>query len=228
MALYGRREELKIIGPRGIYEFLSKIVEAYPFWREYNIRVLEVEKGNKVDLGEVCLEAGPAEHNCEALSYKISSKEPRVNIDVAKLKELGIPPGPHLRELIKGGEIEIKGKRIRLEEVASRISPPISLVYSGDTRPIEEMISFSKGVDVLIHDSTYSSDHENIAYEYFHSTSVDAARIAKKAGVKALYLVHFSPRIRNPEKLLEEARRVFKNTYLPKELSYIDLLRSFP
>ncbi len=228
LALYGRKEALPIIGPKGTYDFLSKVIEAYPFWREYEIKVIEVKKGDSLDLGEVLLEVGPAEHNCEAVSYKVSSKEPRIKIDPEKLKSLGISPGPKIKKLIEKGEIEISGRKVKLEEVASKISPPISLVYSGDTRPLEEMVSFAKGVDLLIHDATYTSEYENVAYEYFHSTSVDAARIAKEAGVKMLYLIHFSPRVRDPERLVDEARKVFKRTYLARELSYLDLLRLFP
>ena len=56
-----------------------------------------------------------------------------------------------------------------------------------------------------------------------HSTSEEAARVALKAGVGKLIIGHFSQRYRTQVTLLEEARRVFKNSDLAIEGKVISI-----
>ena len=53
-----------------------------------------------------------------------------------------------------------------------------------------------------------------MARQYNHSTSIQAAQIAKEAGVKTLLLNHFSSRYmyRDIQKIIRETRKVFPNT----------------
>ncbi|MEM1742713.1 MAG: MBL fold metallo-hydrolase, partial [Nitrososphaerota archaeon] len=93
------------------------------------------------------------------------------------------------------------------------------IVYTGDTAPNDRIAEFAKDADVLIHDSTFDSSYEKEALEQGHSTARQAALIARKAGVKRLYLFHLSPRFeKNPRKLLEEALEIFPESYLAEDL----------
>ena len=67
---------------------------------------------------------------------------------------------------------------------------------------------------MLFHEATYLDDLKDKAKERFHSTTIDAATIAKKAKVDKLVLGHYSSRYKDLKPLLEEARTVFKNTEL--------------
>ena len=51
----------------------------------------------------------------------------------------------------------------------------------------------------------------------FHTTSLQAATIAKKAEVKKLIIGHFSARYKELQPLVDEARTVFPNTELAIE-----------
>ena len=53
-----------------------------------------------------------------------------------------------------------------------------------------------------------------MAIERKHSTSVEAATIAKKSKVKILIITHISTRYKDAEPLLREAKKIFKNTIL--------------
>ena len=55
------------------------------------------------------------------------------------------------------------------------------------------------------------------AHEKLHSTALEAAEIAKKAGVKKLLIGHFSARYDDLQPLLDEARSVFPETYLAED-----------
>lgn len=86
--------------------------------------------------------------------------------------------------------------------------------YVTDTRPPYVAVGSLKGVRVLIHDSAFSADDEVLARERYHSTTVEAAEIARLADAGMLVLYHISARYRERERLLREARRFFRNAYL--------------
>jgi len=68
--------------------------------------------------------------------------------------------------------------------------------YSGDTRPCEQFIKDSAGVDLMIHEATFLQDLLKNAIENKHSTALEAIEVAYKAGAKKLVLTHFSQRYR--------------------------------
>ena len=79
---------------------------------------------------------------------------------------------------------------------------------------LHEMIS---GVTVLYHESTYANDSKERAKLYYHSTSQEAAKVAKDAKVRKLLLGHYSSRYPTEEILLDEAKSIFPNSYLTNE-----------
>ena len=69
----------------------------------------------------------------------------------------------------------------------------------------------------MYHEATFMNDRKNRAKETNHSTTIDAATIAKLAEVSHLLIGHFSQRYRDENLLLEESKSVFKNTLLAKQ-----------
>jgi len=78
-------------------------------------------------------------------------------------------------------------------------------------------------VDLLYHEATFADEMEDRAALTHHSTASQAATIAKKAGVGKLLLGHYSTRYKDPTPLEEEARKMFKETYLTHEGETISL-----
>ena len=91
------------------------------------------------------------------------------------------------------------------------------LCYCSDTKYCESIIDKIKGVILLYHEATFMNDRKNRAEETNHSTTIDAATIAKLAKVKHLLIGHFSQRYRDESLLLEESKSVFKNTLIAKQ-----------
>ena len=85
------------------------------------------------------------------------------------------------------------------------------------------MVEFAKDSTILIHESTYMNEDADKAEENFHSTSSDAAEIAKASNSKELILTHFSTRYTKTDELLKEAKDVFENTRLAKDFMRIDV-----
>jgi ribonuclease Z len=65
-------------------------------------------------------------------------------------------------------------------------------------------------------------DRKERAIETFHSTTIDAATIAKKAEVGTLLIGHFSQRYKELDELLNETKSVFDNTKLAQQGMQID------
>ncbi len=86
------------------------------------------------------------------------------------------------------------------------------LAYSCDTEPSQAVRRLADGADVLIHEATGSS--------VGHTSPEEAGEIAAQAGAGALYLIHYPPKLIDPEELLARARQTFHG---PVSVAY-DLL----
>ncbi len=100
------------------------------------------------------------------------------------------------------------------EEVMGKTRKGRKIVYSGDTRPSPAITELARDCDVLIHDSTLSRDLEDKAKRYGHSSAAQAAAIAKQANAKVLFLTHISPRYNDATVLEDEAKNVFKHSFI--------------
>src|SRR3989338_3503292 len=114
-------------------------------------------------------------------------------------------------ELSRNGSIRVGGKTIRLRDV-TYVQPGKKIAYSGDSAPCRELVRAAKGADLLIHDSTFGEDRVEEAAEAMHSTALQAATMAKKAGAKKLLLTHFSGRYPDASALVAEAKKAFAET----------------
>ena len=106
----------------------------------------------------------------------------------------------------------------RKEKILEQLfrSPQIAICKC-DTEYNPDMIEQITGVSTIYHDCTYSETDKERAKKHFHSTAAQAANTAKQAEAGTLILGHFSARYNNENILLEEAKEIFKNSYLAKE-----------
>ena len=123
-----------------------------------------------------------------------------------------------------GQSITLKdGTKITSDMILGPSRKGRKIVFSGDTKPYGKMIEFSKNADVLIHEATFDSELEDIAVDYGHTTAAQAAKIAEKAQVEKLFLTHISPRYLNHQILEDDARKIFKNSHVPKDFHEIEI-----
>lgn len=81
------------------------------------------------------------------------------------------------------------------------------VAYSCDTAPCDAVVELARDADMLIHEANGAGPG--------HSSMVEAADIARAAGVDRLVLVHLPPGLK--QELLEAARNVFPETTLGVE-----------
>lgn len=224
MGLDMRREDLQVYAPKGFAELFNVLDTVMHPYRLYKVIIHEVKEGLIYDDDKVEVYAIRAKHSVESYSYKIKEKDKPPRILKEKLKELGIPEGPHLRKLKSGSPIKLSdGRIIYPEQVLGEPIKGKSIVYTGDTAPNEDLISFAENADLLIHEATFGDSEEAMARESKHSTARDAAKIAKKAKVKQLVLTHISARYSDSSILLQEAKEEFENVILAQDFFRLQL-----
>jgi ribonuclease Z len=85
-----------------------------------------------------------------------------------------------------------------------------SFCYSGDTAPSKAIAKLATGCKLLIHDSAFPDEMADKAKKSNHSTSGEAASIAREARVEILVLFHWSNVNEGKEQqLVNQARTVF-------------------
>jgi ribonuclease Z len=97
------------------------------------------------------------------------------------------------------------------------------IVYTGDSEPTDEVVERARGADVLIHDATTDAALEEKANRYGHSSSRQAAEIARKAGVGLLILTHLSPRYEEWSTVLADAKAVFENSRVADDFMEVEV-----
>lgn len=218
MDMNGREAPLVVHGPSGTTEAVRALCHIGHYKPSFPIRVEELRDGASLDLGDYALKARSLKHNVPNLGYAVVEKDRPGRFDKPRALELGVPEGPFFGQLQRGEDATLPdGKVVRSADVVGPPRPGRKVAYTGDCVPGEATIELAKGADVLIHDSTFGSDYAE-ANAYGHSTSVQAAAIAQRAGVQKLYLTHFSARYRDVRPLLAEAQRVFPNTEAAHDL----------
>ncbi len=156
----------------------------------------------------------PLRHRIQCCGFRFDEKPKAPNIIKEKIKEYDILIKDI--KLIKAGNNYTlnDGTIIPNNELVIPPRKPRSFAYCSDTAYFENIIDTIKDVDLLYHEATFSESENKFARETFHSTGTQAAKIALQAGVQKLIIGHFSSRYKSPEKILNEARSVFPETYM--------------
>jgi ribonuclease Z len=219
-SLAGRKDPLFIFGPQGIREMIETAIRLSGSFLSYPVEFQEIITNKSVKVYEsetIKVFAFPLQHRIPTYGYKFVEKEKARHIVPEKLELYNIPftQIPDLRMGADG--ISVDGDVIPNREVTRDPHPVRSYAYCSDTIYDESLISHIAGVDLLYHEATFMHDLAEKARDRMHTTSCEAAMIAKKAKVQKLIIGHFSSRYDNLEPLLHEARSVFSNTELAIE-----------
>jgi ribonuclease Z len=168
------------------------------------------------------LKTQPLDHTVPTLGFRLEELED-VRFLPEKLELAGIR-GSDVGELRRKGLIHKSGGMVRLEDVSIR-RPGSVFAFVMDTRPCPGAVALAKDADLLVMEATYTSEQQDLAKLYFHSTAADAGRVALNAGAHRLALGHFSQRYSNTSGHLEDARAVFGNVIALNDLDRIDIPR---
>lgn len=218
--------ELTIYGPKGLRQFIVVSLQISDTHLQYPLKIVEIEDGVIFEDDQFIVEAAKLDHAVESFGYRIIEKDKPGTLNAKKPQEEGVPPGPIYAKLKKGESVELENNKII--HGGDYLGPTIKgriITILGDTRTCENAVKLASNADILVHESTFSADSEEMAYEYFHSTTSQAAKTAKRADVNVLCLTHISSRygLEDSKQLVEEAKSIFPNTYIAHDFFEIEI-----
>ena len=149
--------------------------------------------------------------NCSGFIFK--EKKYKRRLDRKKIEKFNIHYN-FFTSLMKGRDYNKDDVRIKNSELTRNPEFFHSYAFCSDTSFSKEIISKVKNVDVLYHETTFAKDVLERALETGHSTTHQAAQIAKRAKVKLLITGHYSQRYADLNVLLDETKEVFGNSIL--------------
>ncbi|MFT8824345.1 MAG: ribonuclease Z [Liquorilactobacillus mali] len=212
---------LVIYGPKGVKDFVQMSLRVSQSKLTYKIKYVEIEQtGLLVDEERFKVYVDRLDHRIECFGYRVVESDYPGELQVERLKAEHVPAGPLYGKLKAGEKVElsdgriIDGKDYLGEKKRGRV-----VTILGDTRQTSSILGLAKDADVLVHESTFGRDEAQLAYNYHHSTNMQAAKVAKQAGVKRLFLTHISARYIGAKalQLEKDAHKVFGNTTLAND-----------
>jgi ribonuclease Z len=218
--LLGRTEELHLYGPPLLKEILDLQLEASTTILHYPLFFHPLAFSG-IDLvyedDKVSVHSFPLLHSVPTCGFLFREKRHRRKIRKDILAEINIPVTQ--LENLKSGEdyVDEQGRVYKNSDVTLDPPAPRSYAYCSDTAYTESILPFIQHCDLLYHEATFLNNMASAAREKRHSTTLDAATIAKKAHVKKLLIGHFSARYDDLGPLLEEARTVFPDTMIAED-----------
>lgn len=187
---------------------------------------LEIHPRPIVQEGEIYRDAGLTieayrlHHPVETFGYRIKEDD-GFSLQPDKLRELGVE-GAAIGRLKETGTIQVQGRTVALEQVGVP-KRGLCVAFIMDTAECENALKLARKADLLVCESTFGSEHRELAETYGHLTAEQAALIAKQSGVRQLLLTHFSQRYPNTDKLLAEARRIHDATSAANDGDVLEL-----
>lgn len=223
----GGNETLEIYGPKGIKNFIQTALKISQTRLSYNIKFFEIENEGLIFKDQQFqVYCQKLDHGITSYGYRVVEADHEGELQVAELQKLGVAPGPIYGRLKKGETVTLAdGRQLSGKDFVGAAKKGRIVTILGDTRRTQSAIELARGADALVHESTFNKNEAQMAKAYFHSTTHQAADVAKRAGVKQLLLTHISARYLGKDAvgLETEAKEVFPNTKIVKDFDVIEI-----
>jgi ribonuclease Z len=227
LSLDGCDHPVCIYYPESGQSYLERLCAAAIYQNEVELVLRPVEHSSE-GLMRLCqndayaLEAHILDHSVPTIGFRLEEREGR-RLLPEKLEHARVR-GPDIGKLRREGQIKIDERVVQLDEV-SIPRPGSVFAFIMDTTPCPGAIALARDADLLVMESTYTSECQDLAKLYRHSTAVDAASTARAAGARRLALTHFSQRYPDSEQHLREAQAIFTNVIVLNDMDRIIIPR---
>ncbi len=230
LSTYGilsREKELHIYGPKGIKEVtllqlkVSKSHANYPIiFHELNSKESElIFEDDKVSVKTI-----PLKHRVYTNGYLFTEKEKPLKLHIDNIKQYKEIDRADYNNIKAGKDITLStGEIISNSELTLPPKQPLSFAFCSDTVYKPDIVPIIKDADLLYHEATFLNDKEDLARKTKHTTSKQAAQIAKDANVNQLILGHYSGRYKDISLFKKEAKEIFDKTELAEPGKYFSI-----
>lgn len=216
LGLYGRRTPLEVYAPAPFGEMLEADLRLFDADLPYEViwhRVDTTKHALLMENRTVEVWSIPLRHRVPCAGVLFREKEPPLNVDKFKIVKYGLSIA-QITAAKRGEDITLEsGEVIPNGELTYRPYRARSYAYLSDTNFSARAAELCRGVDLMYHEATYAAAEQRSARDRGHSTTLDAAKAALKAGAQRLIIGHYSSRYKDEGVLVEEARTLFPDTW---------------
>lgn len=216
LGMKGRQTPLNIFAPVNFGPILKFFLSYYGDGLAYEIRYTPLKMKAPETIMEtksIQVQAFPLNHGIETFGFRFAEKEPPFNVNKEAIGQYGLT----LTEIgtLKRGEdvVRTDGTRIPASLAAYKPFVPRSYAFCSDTAPFPEEADWLRGTHVIYHEATYQEEFADQGALRHHSTTLQAARVARDAGAQKLLIGHYSSRNADRLAYQAECRTVFPETY---------------
>jgi len=218
LGLLGREARLNIYGPPLLEGMIRPLLNAAEAYLPYQLVFIPItEEGMLLDTDKFSVKCFRVIHRIECWGFAITEKRKPRKINKQTITNYKIPTA--FFDRLKDGEdyTSENGNVISNGLVTVANTPAKTYAYCADTLYNEGMLPNIQNADLIYHETTYLKNLEVKAAERFHSTSVQAGKIATLANAGKLLIGHFSSKYETLDEFLAETKEVFPNTQLAIE-----------
>lgn len=223
----GGNEPLTIYGPVGIKRFVTTALQVSESRLSYPLKFVEIDHNQELfDERGFKVTTMALDHKIACYGYRIEEADHPGELQVEKLREAQVPSGPIYGQLKAGKTVKLDdGRVINGKDFIGKPQPGRIVTILGDTRQTPNAVVLAHKADVLVHESTFAKNEAKMAHNYYHSTSLQAAEVAKQAGAKKLLLTHISARYTGKAayQLAYQVRDVVPDTRVVNDFDIIDI-----
>ena len=219
-AMSENAQPLSVYGPPGIRAFVDTVIRLTRSFLTYPLSVVEVAPGVVFEDAAFTVKAQALSHRVECFGFRIEQADQPGALDMDRLRLMNISSGPVLKRIKEGETVVLDdGRQI---DGRAYVKPPRAgkvVTILGDTAPCTQVLDLAAGADVLVHEATLDASLAQKANSRGHSTTLQAAEMARDAHVKRLIVTHISARYdeKGDAQLLRECQSVFPNTEIAKD-----------
>ena len=198
----GRTAPLTVVGPAGLEAVaapMAALAGPLPFavhWRQAGQEPFAA--------GPLTVTPFPLEHRVPCCGYALTL--PRAGrFDPGRARAAGIPVA--LWSRLQAGQT-VEG--FTPDQVLGPPRRGLKVVYATDTRPCPAVTEAAREADLLCMDATYADDADlDKAKLYGHATCRETGALAAEAGVRRLWLTHYSAAVADLAPGLAAAQRAY-------------------
>jgi ribonuclease Z len=222
--LLSHKQELHIYGPEPLQQIIETQLKVAETYLSYPLFFHSITANAVlVDNEKIRIKCFETTHRIQCFGFSFEEKMSKRKILIDRVRRYDIPV-TFYSSLQNGLDyITPKGEVIKNETITAAPEKGKRYAFCADTRYDESLIEHIYGFDTVYHETTYLDNLHEKAFERFHSTTKQAAALAKKAMVNRLLIGHFSSKYSVLDAFEQEAREVFPATELAIEGNTYDI-----
>ncbi len=216
--ILGREKELHIYGPKGIKKVTLlqlKISESHAKYPMIFHELTSKESELIFEDDKVSVRTIPLKHRVYTNGYLFTEKEKPLKLHIDNINNYDEIDRADYNNIKAGKDVILStGEIIPNAELTLPPKKALSFAFCSDTVYKPNIIPIIKNADLLYHEATFLADKQELAKKTKHSTSKEAAQIAKDANVGQLVIGHYSGRYNDISLFKQEAQEIFENSEL--------------